>query len=144
MTSQGTLCILLCCSSQFPVPQPPAESHQHHKQFTNATLNDNYVYTMYLEPPSKAAVLAYLDKKGPKPRREARVVVVQGRTVPNKVVEVVVGPLPSPTTWRQVNISKAMPTVPFNQRPYTAPDERGCAVSHPAAATTGVLLYWLC
>lgn len=91
----------------------------------NATTTDNWIHAVYLEVPPKSAVLMWLAKKGPKPRREARAIVLQGRSQPNQVIEIVVGPLPQPKQWRRVDISKSMPVVPYSQRPFSAPDALG-------------------
>ncbi|KAF3699580.1 Primary amine oxidase, liver isozyme [Channa argus] len=61
---------------------------------------ENFLFLIDLSLPKKAEVLAYLDKNGKKPAREATVVVFHGSK--GYIKEYVVSPLPNPTKHRDV------------------------------------------
>ncbi|KAK2832799.1 hypothetical protein Q5P01_016688 [Channa striata] len=66
--------------------------------------SENFLFLIDLSLPKKAEVLAYLDKNGAPPRREATVVVFYGAK--GYIKEYVVGPLPDPTDHRDVTMER--------------------------------------
>lgn len=85
---------------------------------TSGPLSDNYLYLIELSLPKKLDVLQYLDGDGPRPHREATVVVFHGRQ--NIVKEYVVGPLPNLTYHRDVTLERYQMEIPFTARPISA------------------------
>lgn len=81
-------------------------------------LSNNYLYLMDLSVPRKRDVLQYLDGDGPRPTREATVVVFHGRQ--NVIKEYVVGPLPNPTYHRDVTLERYRMEIPLTSRPIHA------------------------
>ncbi|XP_062295425.1 membrane primary amine oxidase-like [Scomber scombrus] len=75
----------------------------------------NYLYSIELSLPKKKDVLHYLDTNGPKPAREATVVVFHGTE--NNIKEYVVGPLPNPTYHRDVTFERYKMDIPLTARP---------------------------
>ncbi|CAG5130886.1 unnamed protein product [Candidula unifasciata] len=61
---------------------------------SNATLKSSYIFTAQLFEPKKEEVLKYLDEAGPKPKREAQVIMFRGDKEIPVVEEYVCGPLP--------------------------------------------------
>ncbi|KAI8793349.1 putative amine oxidase [copper-containing] [Biomphalaria glabrata] len=55
------------------------------------------VYGIELHVPNKTSAVDYMEGRGPKPRREARVLIKHINRTPPVVVEYVVGPLPTPS-----------------------------------------------
>ena len=66
-----------------------------------AKVDTNYVYLAELHLPNKRDVVAYLDgETSQKPTREARVVIFRGNQTSPDIIEIVVTPLPNPTSYR--------------------------------------------
>ncbi|CAG5132710.1 unnamed protein product [Candidula unifasciata] len=76
-----------------------------------ANLTDPHIFTMDLELPKKADVLAYLDHNASAPHRKARIIVFRGDLEPPVVEERLCGPLDNIISC-PVDV-----TVPFSQRP---------------------------
>lgn len=78
----------------------------------------NFLFLIDLSVPKKADALSYLDGKGKKPRREATVVVFHGAQ--GHIKEYVVGPLPNPTSHRDVTMERyKTEQLPINARTVT-------------------------
>jgi hypothetical protein len=82
--------------------------------------------------PSKAEVLAHLDKKAAAPARKARALLVLGKSSPPVVREVLVtleagaDGQPLVSNMERVNIhSSKWQEVPYNQRPHGVMDQVG-------------------
>eukprot|EP00882_Tetradesmus_deserticola_P006545 GHRQ01006887.1.p1 GENE.GHRQ01006887.1~~GHRQ01006887.1.p1 ORF type:complete len:732 (+),score=281.45 GHRQ01006887.1:152-2347(+) len=89
-----------------------------------------------LQMPSKAAVLAHLDKKAAMPARKARALLVLGHSTPPTVREVLVtleaagNGEPVVSNLQRVNIhSSKWPEVPYNQRPHGVMDQVGQVIA---------------
>ncbi|KAF7201094.1 retina-specific copper amine oxidase [Nothobranchius furzeri] len=76
--------------------------------------SQNFLFLIDLSLPKKAAALAYLDRNGTKPVREATVVVFYGSS--STIVEYVVGPLPNPTYMRDVTKERYQMHLPIRKR----------------------------
>ena len=64
------------------------------KNINEASVSDNYIYMIQLQPPEKDTALKFIDNEGLKPTRQAVVVTFQGAASPWPVVqEYIVGPL---------------------------------------------------
>lgn len=86
-------------------------------EFTAATMSDNYIWLIALFPPNKKAVLAHLDRGGPKPPRFARVQLFRGASDPPDVVELKVGPLDGPPEGMKWRVDPTVtPPFPFKYR----------------------------
>ena len=83
--------------------------------FDEAKINDNYIYLIELQQPSKAAALEFLDKNGDKPERTARVVIYSGGKANPDVREYLVKPARKPTSHRESTGPGKYP-IPFNTR----------------------------
>lgn len=83
--------------------------------FDEAKINDNYIYLIELQQPSKAAALEFLDKNGDKPERTARVVIYSGGKANPDVREYLVKPAGKPTSHRESTGPGKYP-IPFNTR----------------------------
>lgn len=81
-------------------------------------LSDDYLYLIELSLPKKLDILQRLDADGPRPTREATVVVFHGRQ--NTIKEYVVGPLLNPTYHRDVTFERYQKEIPFTARPIGA------------------------
>ncbi|XP_059204152.1 retina-specific copper amine oxidase [Centropristis striata] len=79
--------------------------------------SENFLFLIDLSLPKKAAALAYLDGKGARPKREATAVVFHGAL--GKIKEYVVGPLPNPTTYRDVTKERYNTELPITARAVT-------------------------
>ncbi|KAM9843150.1 primary amine oxidase, liver isozyme-like [Aulostomus maculatus] len=75
----------------------------------------DYLYLIELSLPRKHDVLDYLDAGGPKPAREATVVVFHGHR--KNIKEYVIGPLPSPTYHRDVTFERYKMEIQYAARP---------------------------
>lgn len=82
--------------------------------------------------PGKSAVLNHIDKKGPRPARKARALLVMGAVEPPVVREVLVtitydgSGKPTASNMESSNIhSSKWATVPYNQRPHGVMDQVG-------------------
>ncbi|XP_044154183.1 membrane primary amine oxidase-like isoform X1 [Bufo gargarizans] len=84
---------------------------------SKADPSSNCIYSVELLPPSKKDALLYLDKGGPKPRREAMAVVYFGSHSEPEIMEYVVGPLPNPTYKNDVTLQRYKGKLPYHRRP---------------------------
>ena len=82
--------------------------------------NSSYVFTMELYLPNKTEVLNYLDNEGPQPPRKAIVTIFRGHITYSEINEIIVGPLPYPTSHRPV--PGRPKSIPFFYRPVTSQD----------------------
>ncbi|KAK5855644.1 hypothetical protein PBY51_007302 [Eleginops maclovinus] len=79
--------------------------------------SDNFLFLIDLSVPKKADVLAYLDRNGAKPKREATVVVFHGAK--GHIKEYVVGPLPKLTYCYDVTMERYHAELPISARTVT-------------------------
>ncbi|XP_062841009.1 retina-specific copper amine oxidase [Trichomycterus rosablanca] len=80
--------------------------------------SENFIFLIDLELPKKAEALGYIDARGAKPAREAKVVVFFGER--NYLKEYIVGPLPGPLRYRDVTKERySTDGLPFTARPVT-------------------------
>ncbi|KAM9843175.1 retina-specific copper amine oxidase [Aulostomus maculatus] len=79
--------------------------------------SDNFLFLIDLSLPRKAVALSYLDGSGPAPVREATVVVFFGSK--GYIREYVVGPLPNPSTLRDVTKERYKMELPITARTVT-------------------------
>ncbi|XP_060758436.1 primary amine oxidase, liver isozyme-like [Neoarius graeffei] len=80
--------------------------------------SENFIFLIDLVLPKKAEALRYLDSQGPKPERQASVVVFFGEN--NYLKEYVVRLLPRPMIhWDVTNEKYNMVSLPFTARPVT-------------------------
>ncbi|XP_063411542.1 putative amine oxidase [copper-containing] [Mytilus trossulus] len=86
----------------------------------NASVSSNYIFVADLFLPPKKDVLNYLDNGGLQPKREAHVMIFRGAIPVPDVIEIIVGPLPKPTTYRHVPYRPK--SLPFIDRPFNAGD----------------------
>lgn len=83
-----------------------------------AKASENFIFLIDLVLPKKAEALKYLDFHGPKPERQASVVVFFGES--NYLKEYIVGPLTGTIHHRDVTKEKYnMESLPFTARPVT-------------------------
>ncbi|KAG2490346.1 hypothetical protein HYH03_011293 [Edaphochlamys debaryana] len=74
-------------------------------------------------PPPKAAVLAYLEGSGAEPERRAYAVLnVFNYSDGAQILQVEVGPLPSPTFYRHLALGKQTPQIHIHSRPGSTPE----------------------
>ncbi|RUS77456.1 hypothetical protein EGW08_014762 [Elysia chlorotica] len=77
----------------------------------------NHVYSIELHVPNKTAALLFLQGRGPRPPREAQVVMEQPQAWATPMVqELVVGPLPQPT-YHKPNPRRRNNSVPYRFHP---------------------------
>ncbi|KAK3104224.1 hypothetical protein FSP39_025449 [Pinctada imbricata] len=69
---------------------------------TDNKTNASYVFTMELYLPNKTDVLNFLDDNGAKPARLAKVIIFRGDVENPEINEIIVEPLPNPTSHRPV------------------------------------------
>ncbi|XP_074079919.1 amine oxidase [copper-containing] 3-like [Macrotis lagotis] len=84
---------------------------------SHAKPSDNCVYSVELQLPPKTVALAYLDRGGPPPPREALAIVFFGQQAQPNVSELVVGPLPNPSYLRDVTVERHGGPIPYYKRP---------------------------
>ncbi|XP_046373216.2 putative amine oxidase [copper-containing] [Haliotis rufescens] len=84
---------------------------------STATVRNSYIFASDLHPPRKAEALAYMAGRGPRPDRNARLVVFRGDASPPVVEEYIVGPLPNPTRHVLYTNSRRKNPVPYAYRP---------------------------
>ncbi|XP_071156029.1 putative amine oxidase [copper-containing] [Mytilus edulis] len=84
-------------------------------------VDKNFIFLSDLYLPDKKDVLNYLDRNGPKPPREAHVIIFRGNEQPPYMQEVIVGPLPTPTHYRPVPFRSEK--IPFVYRPLFSGNE---------------------
>lgn len=82
-----------------------------------ANPSNNYIYSVDVQFPKKQEVLDYLDKRKPKPKREALAVVFFGSQPDPTIKEFVVGPLPKPTYCNDITLKKYNAQLPYHRRP---------------------------
>ncbi|XP_040287299.1 amiloride-sensitive amine oxidase [copper-containing]-like [Bufo bufo] len=78
----------------------------------------NSIFMMELNLPKKQDVLNFLDYNGPKPKREAKVVIIFGDQVKPNITEYIVGPLTHPYYYRPLT-TKGNKHIRFESRPMT-------------------------
>ncbi|XP_014430383.2 amine oxidase [copper-containing] 3 isoform X1 [Pelodiscus sinensis] len=86
---------------------------------SQANPSDNCIYYVDVQLPPKAEVLAFLDRNGSQPARQALAVVYFGNQSDPNITEYVVGPLPRPTAHRDVTVRKYGGKLPYHRRPVT-------------------------
>ncbi|XP_071755636.1 primary amine oxidase, liver isozyme isoform X1 [Centroberyx gerrardi] len=79
--------------------------------------SQNFLFLIDLSLPKKAEALGYLEGKGSEPAREATAVVFHGAK--GHIKEYVVGPLPNPTSYRDVTVERYKTELPINARTVT-------------------------
>ncbi|XP_072298430.1 retina-specific copper amine oxidase [Eucyclogobius newberryi] len=79
--------------------------------------DQNFLFLIDLRVPRKSEVLAHLDARGPAPRREATVVVFYGTR--GHIKEYEVGPLPDPSSHRDVTRERYGTELPLSARTVT-------------------------
>ncbi|XP_072270940.1 amine oxidase [copper-containing] 3-like [Pyxicephalus adspersus] len=84
---------------------------------SEADPGSNCIYSVELLPPKKQDALVYLDKGGPKPKREALVIVFFGSYSEPEIKEYVVGPLPNPANFSDITAKKYKGKLPYHRRP---------------------------
>ncbi|XP_029443843.1 amiloride-sensitive amine oxidase [copper-containing]-like isoform X2 [Rhinatrema bivittatum] len=82
-------------------------------------MSKNSLFLIQLHVPRKLTVLNFLDKNGPRPKREARVVIFFGNQTKPNVTEYIVGPLPCPEYYRPYQF-KSNHKITFESRPVTS------------------------
>lgn len=89
-----------------------------------AVVASSYLYVAELHLPNKSMALNYIDSDGPKPPREARLVLIRGDKSPPLVEEYIVGPLNN-ISYHRLYVSKNyQKPAPFLFRPLTKPEQR--------------------
>ncbi|XP_053569231.1 amiloride-sensitive amine oxidase [copper-containing] [Bombina bombina] len=78
----------------------------------------NSIFMIELYMPKKYHVINFLDKNGPKPPREAKVVIFFGDQPHPNITEYIVGPLPYPYYYKTYNY-RGNKTIKFEARPMT-------------------------
>ncbi|VDI21010.1 diamine oxidase [Mytilus galloprovincialis] len=78
---------------------------------SRSDLDDSVVYISDIHLPNKQNVLNYLDNNGPKPAREALVILFRGDKNPPYIEEMLVGPLPNPTYHKPVPYRNKIPYI---------------------------------
>lgn len=99
---------------------------------TEDSVRLNYVHGVWYQMPPKSAVLAHIDRQGPRPARKARALLVLGAANPPVVKEVLVtltagkdgAPVASNMEGTNIHSSK-WATVPYSQRPHGVMDQVG-------------------
>uniref|UniRef100_A0A8C8S8F4 Amine oxidase n=1 Tax=Pelusios castaneus TaxID=367368 RepID=A0A8C8S8F4_9SAUR len=86
---------------------------------SHANPSDNCIYYIDVQLPTKAEVLAFLDRGGRQPQRQALAVVYFGNQPDPNVTEYVVSPLPKPTSCRDITVRKYGGKLPYHRRPVT-------------------------
>ncbi|GFS11561.1 amine oxidase [Elysia marginata] len=77
----------------------------------------NHIFSIELHVPNKSAALLFLQGRGPRPPREAQVVLEQPQAWATPVVqELVIGPLPHPT-YHKPNPRRSSSNVPYRFHP---------------------------
>uniref|UniRef100_A0A8C5PIG6 Amine oxidase n=1 Tax=Leptobrachium leishanense TaxID=445787 RepID=A0A8C5PIG6_9ANUR len=86
-------------------------------------LGKNSIFMMELSLPNKEEVLDFLDKDGPKPPREARVVIFFADQAHPNITEYIVGPLPHPYYCKPYTL-RGDKTLNFESRPVPIAESR--------------------
>ncbi|KAM9306064.1 diamine oxidase [copper-containing]-like [Gastrophryne carolinensis] len=79
----------------------------------HTTFGKNLIFMIELNIPKKQKVLNFLDRNGPKPQREARVVILFGNQPKPNITEFIVGPLPRPNYFTPITTN----FIPLESRP---------------------------
>lgn len=88
------------------------------KNFDEATVDSSYILLIELMLPDKKDVIQYLDKKGKRPIRKAKIVIIRGDYSIPCVEEYIVSPLNKPTSIvKYKNPSFKKDTIPYSSRP---------------------------
>lgn len=97
-----------------------SQRHLNLTAFDSAVIASNYIHLIERLLPPKKAVLAYLEGRGPKPARMARVFIFKGAAADKVVEEYLVGPLPNPTQLSLIKSEGRKTSIPFTNRPYSS------------------------
>ncbi|BFZ22710.1 hypothetical protein BsWGS_25749 [Bradybaena similaris] len=89
-----------------------------------AGVNSSFIHSADVLLPPKSKVLRYLDSKGRKPVRRARVVVFRGDKTPPVVEVYVCQPVPDVTSCQLLNLTSQRNPIEFNFRPGSEPEIR--------------------
>ncbi|KAK3102363.1 hypothetical protein FSP39_010829 [Pinctada imbricata] len=100
----------------------------------------SFIYTMELYLPDKSLVVDYLDNNGTMPVREAIVIILRGKLTRPGILEIIVSPLPKPTSHRAV--PGRPPSIPYIYRSVTSQDYTAASeyISHRIDNELGDLL----
>ena len=85
--------------------------------FKDANINDNHIYLIELQQPSKDEAIKFLDNNGLKPERVARVVVFFGRKLSPEVREYLVSPAAKPSLYKETTEPGHKYPIPYEARP---------------------------
>ena len=85
--------------------------------FKDANINDNHIYLIELQQPSKDEAIKFLDNNGLKPERVARVVVFFGRKLSPEVREYLVSPAAKPSLYKETTGPGHKYPIPYEARP---------------------------
>ena len=90
----------------------------------DAAINDNYIYLIELQQPSKDEALYFLDNENaPKPERTAGVAIYNGGKVNPDVREYLVVPAAKPTQHKETSGPGQTYPIPFDVRPLDSKEE---------------------
>ncbi|KAM9308021.1 diamine oxidase [copper-containing]-like [Gastrophryne carolinensis] len=81
-------------------------------------LSDNMIFMMELNLPKKKDVLSFLDRDGPRPQREARVIIFFGNQPNPNITEYIVGPASEPQYYKPTT-PEGKSMLRFEARPLT-------------------------
>lgn len=122
------VCMCMCSSSVCTALQTPGW----HQGLRSRHTHDLPRACLPQQMPSKAAVLAHVDKGAARPPRKARALLVLGTAKPPTVREVLVtltrgsDGKPVASNLESTNIhSSKLPALPYNQRPHGVMDQVG-------------------
>ena len=85
--------------------------------FKDANINDNHIYLIELQQPSKDEAIKFLDNNGPKPERVARAVVFFGVKLSPEVREYLVSPAAKPSRYEKTTGPGHKYPIPYEARP---------------------------
>ena len=85
--------------------------------FKDANINDNHIYLIELQQPSKDEAIKFLDNNGPKPERVARAVVFFGGKLSPEVREYLVSPAAKPSRYEKTTGPGHKYPIPYEARP---------------------------
>lgn len=85
---------------------------------------ENCIYYVDVHLPEKTEALGFLDRRRPRPPRQALAVVFFGGQPDPNVTEFLVGPLPGPTYHQDITLRKFGRRVPYHSRPVTEKEYR--------------------
>lgn len=78
--------------------------------FERATVSSNYIFVIELQPPLKDVALQFLDNHGPKPVRQAKVIINRGGDKVPQIQHYIVEPADKPTKYTKLGNS-----IPFHK-----------------------------